>query len=505
MKVKRIPFDSLCLAQVVKELQPWVGAELTNVVNVGETSVVLVFFSKAAGQGALLLDVGTQFPRAHMVTRRLPEIASKRPLIDALKSKVVGTVFNKFTQVNLDRILKISLGDYEIIGEFMGRNSNLILTNSSGTILAAQRLVSPSQSPRPISIGKKYELPPGSKPIPALTSPFWESLLEKNPNPNPTPTYVPGYGAYPYDVQALGYENCVPRTTYSLAAEQAFNEAIESFEFNQTHARLYKILDRVHFARETALKDLQNAELQAKRAGHHQMLGELILAFGPSQPFAKQIEAMDYEGNTITIPVDPELTPAQNAEIYFQKAKKAKAGKEHVQEQTTRIESQLEEIRGALYQLEKAKNLEDLKGIEDLITQKRWAIQSDPKAAPEASKYGSFKVKELIGPHGFVLLYGENATSNDFLTMRVARPDDWWLHVRGQTSAHVIIPTGKKPEKVPYEVLKFAAGIAAKNSVAKHSKYVEVDYTLRKFVRKPKGSPIGTVFYTREKTIIVEQ
>ncbi len=90
------------------------------------------------------------------------------------------------------------------------------------------------------------------------------------------------------------------------------------------------------------------------------------------------------------------------------------------------------------------------------------------------------------------------------MTLRVAKPNDIWLHVRGAVSAHVVIVTKNQPERVQPETLRFAASVAVKNSKSKHSTYVTVDYTLKKYVRRPKGAAKGMAIYTNEKTLNVE-
>lgn len=121
----------------------------------------------------------------------------------------------------------------------------------------------------------------------------------------------------------------------------------------------------------------------------------------------------------------------------------------------------------------------------------------------EDRPFEGHRIRELIGPKNVRILYGENAQANDYLTLRVAKPDDWWLHVRGDVSAHVVIPTQRKPDSIPHEALLFAAQIAAKSSPQKHSSMVAVDCALRKYVRKQKGAPAGTVVYTHERTFHV--
>jgi hypothetical protein len=68
----------------------------------------------------------------------------------------------------------------------------------------------------------------------------------------------------------------------------------------------------------------------------------------------------------------------------------------------------------------------------------------------------------------------------------------------------VVIRTQNRPDRIQREHLEFAARLAVQNSGQKHAKYVPVDYTLKKYVRKPRGAPAGTVSYTHEKTLHID-
>ena len=98
---------------------------------------------------------------------------------------------------------------------------------------------------------------------------------------------------------------------------------------------------------------------------------------------------------------------------------------------------------------------------------------------------------------------GENAISNDYLTTRVATPNDIWLHARSITSAHAIIRSQNRPTSVSSAAIRLAAEQVARRSDAKHARLVPVDYTLRKFVRKPRRAAPGAVTYSHEKTLDV--
>ena len=253
------------------------------------------------------------------------------------------------------------------------------------------------------------------------------------------------------------------------------------------------------------MSDLRQAADAAKNAGRLQVRAELILAYGPSLPEgARALEAWDYEGNPIKIDLDPESNYLENAQRLFDKARRAKAAAAPVAEQIERLSKDRIELEGMLRRLETAERLLDVQAIHDEAKSRRWLHEQPVAKAGEPEKrWEGHKIRELHGPMGFRVLYGENATSNDFLTTRVAKPNDLWLHVRGGVSAHVVVATGNHPERVGREVLEFAARIAVQNSASKHSGYVSVDYTLKKHVRKPRGSAAGFAVYTNEKTVNV--
>ena len=74
-----------------------------------------------------------------------------------------------------------------------------------------------------------------------------------------------------------------------------------------------------------------------------------------------------------------------------------------------------------------------------------------------------------------------------------------WLHTQKIHGSHVLV----SGQNIDDDVIVRAAQIAAYYSKAKMSDNVPVDYTLKKFVSKPKGSPPGKVIYTDYKTIYV--
>jgi predicted ribosome quality control (RQC) complex YloA/Tae2 family protein len=107
---------------------------------------------------------------------------------------------------------------------------------------------------------------------------------------------------------------------------------------------------------------------------------------------------------------------------------------------------------------------------------------------------------EYVGAGGGKILVGRGAADNDRLTTKVARPHDLWMHARGVTGAHVVVPLVKGAQ-CPPELLVDAATLAVHHSDARGSDFAEVTWAERRYVRKPKGSPAGRVAVDREKVL----
>lgn len=531
----RIPFDSFTLAAVVAELQPYVGGKLQRIVQPDPLEMSMHLY--AGGREAFFsISCDSIFARALFTTRRPSSSETIYSLCSAMRARVDGARLLVAEQVGLDRILRLTFqraGDtHTLIAELMGKHSNLILVDEQEKIVAVAKRVPASKSKRPIQPGAIYK-PPPFDPKPSLmdaspgddlrafegASPFLidliagggtslgviQSAIRDGFSPSEAVLAV-GSGAYPISVAALGIKE-VAKPSISLALEMHYAQAIPAYQAEHLRSTLLGRLKRVVLAREVALADLSEATEAASKAGGLQLQGELLLAYaGSIRPGSSLFETQDYEGNPLLVKLDPAKSALENANAYFEKAKKAKARSGMVQDQVVRLTSDLGQVQALISEVEEEKSLDRLRELQVKAEEKRWLIeQPKPTSIKEERPYEGHRIKELLGPGGLRVLYGENSEANDYLTLRVARPNDWWLHVRGGISAHVVISTQNKPEAVGKEALAFAAKVAVHNSPSKHSGYVAVDYTLKKYVRRPKGAPKGTVLYTHEKTLHVEK
>ncbi|MBK7187240.1 MAG: DUF814 domain-containing protein [bacterium] len=121
---------------------------------------------------------------------------------------------------------------------------------------------------------------------------------------------------------------------------------------------------------------------------------------------------------------------------------------------------------------------------------------------PEKPERAPVRAWRYTLPGGWTVLAGKTDQDNDRLSIKVAKANDWWFHVRGLPGSHVVlqVPAGEEPDN---ETVKAAAAIAAWHSRKRESNQVSVSGTRARFVTKPKGAPPGTVEIRKEKTFVV--
>ena len=105
-------------------------------------------------------------------------------------------------------------------------------------------------------------------------------------------------------------------------------------------------------------------------------------------------------------------------------------------------------------------------------------------------------------PGGWKALVGKSAADNDFLSLKMAKPNDFWFHVRGMPGSHVVL-RAKANEDPTRDILKRAAAVAAFHSKARRGGVVSVSCTRARYVTKPKGSKPGSVHIRKESVFKV--
>ncbi len=230
--------------------------------------------------------------------------------------------------------------------------------------------------------------------------------------------------------------------------------------------------------------------------------GSLLLAHLRSIPAdATEAEVTDWHADPpapVRIAIDPARGPKGEAEALFRRARKIERGAEIA---LARADETQREIAALAALAAEARG-----GAEDLDELERRAARLGARVEREAARgrkpderqpYRAFR-----GAADRAILVGRSAADNDALTLRVARPHDHWLHARGTTGSHVIVPLARG-EDCPPDLLADAAHLAAHFSSARGEAIVEVQHTPRRHVRKPRGSAPGAVVLEREKVRVL--
>lgn len=315
-----------------------------------------------------------------------------------------------------------------------------------------------------------------------------------------------------YPIPSLQYpeKNQHERVSMDETVDTVYRDIVKRDEFDSEYAGLETLVRRSMAYREQMLRDLSKAIAEGEKSERYKQLGEMILASAGTivkgEKSAKVIDYYDPEMREVEIVLDEKQTPKENAERYFKRFRKARDSAQTAVDRIDETKNELTTLKSASDRLQSAKTVQELKDLKQSLTENGLLRVEVRHAAPgkrEEPEFGGAKIRRVTTSDGFEILYGENSTSNDYLTTKVARPNDWWFHARSVTGAHVVVRTANKPESVPQATIRQAAEIAALNSQAKHSSLVAVDYTLRKFVRKPRAAAPGSVTYQREKTIDV--
>lgn len=440
-----------------------------------------------------------------------PRTAFQRSLAARAKGRLL-----KAEQLKLDRVAFFELEGESgfvdtpptrLVFELTGRNANLLLTTPEGRILTLDREVTRE-------INRFRELRPGLAYTPP---PPYEKLDPRTAGPadlkrllglslgQAASKHLDGLG------KELTYElarraGLTPQTVLAPEHLEPLHRALKSLverpgeqtslatelrgEWERQEAETLRrplreaLHKRIHTL-EARLADYRKALARLDEVPALREKGDVLLAYLHQVPGgAASVTLEDFSGKPLEIALDPALTPAQNAERYYSRARRLEALAERAMELEPRTQAQLEALRREVGELEKATLPELLKRLER-------------KDDPDEGRIGL----RLRSPGGFAVWVGRNAKENDFLT-RSAHSMDLWFHAQGIPGSHVILRTQGQPAPLPD--LLFAAQLAAYHSKAKGEKNVAVDYTPKKNVWRPRKAAPGQVLYTGAKTLFVD-
>ena len=248
--------------------------------------------------------------------------------------------------------------------------------------------------------------------------------------------------------------------------------------------------------------EAQTGELaDTERASSYRETGDLIIAnlYRLSRG-DRVVSLIDYNQDppaSVTVELDPRLSPSDNAERYYKLYRKAKKAREVLTSQIALCREELAYLDSVSAFLDRAETEQDLSDLRDELYRAGYASRMKNYAPSKQNKPS--RPIETMTPGGYRLLIGRNNLQNDHLTFRVAGRDDLWFHAKGVPGSHVILVCdGAEPSAEDYT---FAASLAAGYSNAGGGEaVVPVDYTRVRNVKKPAGAKPGFVIYKTNYT-----
>lgn len=202
------------------------------------------------------------------------------------------------------------------------------------------------------------------------------------------------------------------------------------------------------------------------------------------------------EEKDILIELNPQKTPAENAQYLFANYQKLKSRRSHLSQLILSTQQEVDYWESVQTQLDLAQP-EDIEDIREELIAEGYIKQKKNKKKNKRTQKA--KAHAYLTSDGIPILVGRNNRQNDELTMKIANKTHYWFHTKDIPGSHVILQTDQPSGKDIQE----AAEIAAYHSKAQSSSNVPVDYVQVKHVRKPRGAKPGFVIYDNQKTSFV--
>lgn len=544
-----MPADVITLNAAILELDKiLVGGKIEKVYQPEEDEITLTL--RAGGREQLLvISANPANPRIHTTTQKKENALNAPAFCMLLRKYLIGGTISSISLYNFDRIVKIVIDarnelkdkiQYSLMVELMGRYSNIILVNDNSIIIDAIRRIHLDQNTSRYILPNLYypEMPQTkirldennklydfftqnsvlsvdllmqnisgisketAKEILSKNNPFIELITLKNINENArySPCIlkngdtVKDYFILPYDTIKGEYVNF---PSLNACLDYYYSIYDKNLRKKAHTKNLNQLLKRLQTKTTNRIKDNLEKIAESEKAEQIKQKGELILSnIYKIKRGDTSISCFDYYNNAdIIIELDTQLSPAQNAQSYYKKYAKLKKAKEIAILQLEKLYAQkeyLDNIEASIQNSESKQEFEEI--FEELNTLS--GVNKSQKIAKNKQKQ-SMPIHMKID--GFDVYLGKNNVQNVEVTFKIGESNDTWLHTKNYHGSHIII----KGEP-SYSVIEKAASLAAYFSGGRESDKVEVDYTLRKFVKKIPASFLGLVTYTNYKTILVK-
>lgn len=430
----------------------------------------------------LFISVEPSAPAVYLIKRRLRDLekqtGSQTSFVMFLRKRLANSVLEKIEKIENERILRFyfsarneigQLENYTLLAQLTGRSANLFLLDDKEFILDhCRETLGDGQE-----IASRYN-PPQS--------------------------------------QSAETRQRDEAASFPLGEFSTLSEAIDADALEKEIEKRFRVKAQAALAklkqetikREKLIKKLEKDLDNHGDAQNWKRLGDLLLAnIANAKRTGNKVFVTDYYDEntpTVEIEVDENITLPHAAEKFFKRYTKARNALEEISKRLTLFRSEVENLKAQKERLDSAVTEKDEAVVAEFLDEKPEKLAVKIKERPAESFSGA---RRYTSSDGFEILVGKAAKDNDFLTFRIAKSQDLWLHAADYPGSHVVVRNPNRQE-IPQKTLLEAAEIAAFFSAAKSQGKAAVNYTQKKFINKPKGSNPGLVSLSSFKTILVE-
>jgi len=481
------------LKEIVEEVAPALtGCAWGKVFQLSGLSFTVDF--RAHDNRYLLISAEPNQPRLYLIRRTVRELEKAShapthfPLV--LRKTLGGARLASVLKDEGDRIVRFSFAVEDATGEeraatlvaqLTGRTSNLFLLDAGGHVVDSLR---PSRGAGQ-EVGDTYAAPVASVSSVSAARPAGERK-----------------------------QSAIPRGEFKSPSEAAdvYYRGLESARAFDARAAAATARLRQEVSRRRKLQENLARDLAAHGdAGEHKRAGDLLLAnIGSAERQGRTVRVRDYyaeDAPFVEMEVDENKSLQEEAAGRFARYTKAKRAALEIAQrlETTGLElAALEERRDILDEIIAERDDSALEAFWGETKGGRTQKGARAKSGGKGEAEGIPGLRRYRSSDGYEILVGRGSRDNDHLTFRVARSNDTWLHAADYPGSHVVIRNQRRGEDIPHRTILEAAQLAGRFSRAREDSKVAVNYTLRKFISKPKGAAPGLVYLSSFKTLLVE-
>lgn len=548
-------FDGVFTRKMVEDLQFLVSGRIHKI-NQPENDTIIMVVRQQRQNHQLLLSIHPNFARIHLTTKKYDNPFEPPMFARVFRKHLEGGRILAIRQIGNDRRIEMDVESKDEIGdtihrtvilEIMGKHSNLILVNEERKILEGFKHLTPNTNQfRTVMPGFQYEAPPtqhkqnpyeytgaqvlqhidfnagkierqllqtfeGFSPLltkeitsrrhfmttQTLPEAFDEVMVETKAAPQPVfhKNHETGKEDFYFMKLQQFYDDCVTYDSLHELLDRFYDARGERERVKQRANDLVKLVQQLLQKYQNKLSKLVDEQAGTEEKENQQLYGELITAnIYQLKPGDRQLETVNYyTGENVTIPLNPQKSPAENAQYYYKQYNRMKTRERELTHQITLTEENIAYFENIEQQLSHIQ-VHEIDDIREELAEQGFIKQ---KKQQKKKKQQKIQLQSYVSTDGDTILVGKNNKQNDYLTNKRAQKSHLWFHTKDIPGSHVVILNDAPSDKTIEE----AAMIAAYFSKAGQSGQIPVDYTTIRNVHKPSGSKPGFVTYDNQKTL----